>query len=274
MPEHTDFTGGVAVITGAGSGLGAGLVEEAVSRGMRVLLADVHADGIEQASAAHNAAGAETAAMQADVRDPLQVEALAAYAFDRWGRVDLLVNNAGIEAHGYLWEIPVDLWNAVIDVNLNGVFYGMRSFIPRMLELGNTAHIVNISSVAGLYIRTHTSPYGASKHANLALTEIVSDELAEVTDRIHVTAVLPGAMNTAIFDNAVSVKGDGPGEQDRQDMAARLRATGMSPRDAARIVFQGASERRLRVHTDLEQSRTSIQERTDSLFASLVPVDV
>jgi len=267
----TDFTGGVAVITGAGSGIGAGLAREAASRGMRVVLADVNLDAIEALSAELNAAGAETIARKVDVSDPAALDSLAALAYDTWGQVDLLVNNAGIEVHGLMWEIPVDLWNSVISVNLNGVANGMRSFIPRMLESGRRSHIVNLASVAALGTRTHTSPYGATKHAVLALTEIVAKELAPISSEVVMSAVLPGAVDTSIFVNAISVDDGGPGDLDRTAMRERLASEGIDPREAARIIFAGASKGMLRIHTDLEMSGTLIATRAEELRSSLVP---
>src|SRR5690606_24397005 len=116
--------------------------------------------------------------------------------YEVWGTATLLVNNAGIELHGNTWELPIDAWQRVIDVNLNGVFYGMRAFVPRMLAQRSVAHVVNISSVAALRINPSTSAYAATKHGTLALTECIAAELALVTDLIRVSAVLPGAVRS------------------------------------------------------------------------------
>ena len=165
LDQPTDFTGGVAVITGAGSGIGAGLARTAAMRGMRVVLADVTESAIVGKSQEISALGGEAIAVVTDVSDPAQVEALAERAFSEYGDVDIVFNNAGVESLGNTWDMTPEGWAKVIGVNLNGVFNGIRSFVPRMLEAvpnrSRRAHVVNTASVAALYTRPHSSAYGA-----------------------------------------------------------------------------------------------------------------
>src|SRR5699024_8073266 len=130
------------------------------------------------------AQGVEAVAIRTDVSDYNQVERLAEHVYSRWGEATLLVNNAGIELHGNTWDLPVERWHQIIDVNLNGVFHGVRAFVPQMLTQGSRAHVVNIASVSSLRINPGTSGYAASKHGNLALTECLAAELASITDNI------------------------------------------------------------------------------------------
>lgn len=261
----TDFAGGVAVITGAGSGLGSGLADRAAARGMRVVLADINIDAATEQSEALNGTGRDTIAARVDVSDAADVETLAALAYDTWGRVDLLVNNAGVEAHGLAWEMAPEMWNRVLSVNLNGVYHGLRAFIPRMLDQQGRSHVVNVASVAALGIRPHTAPYGASKHACLALTEIVAMELQPITEDIIVSAVIPGAVSTDIFTNAVSSDQAGVGARDILDKRSLIAEHGMAPTDAAEIILEGASRGLLRIHTHPVTSRERIEARSRSL---------
>lgn len=263
------FSGGAAVVTGAGSGIGAAVAARAAHEGMNVLLADIDLGAAEAAAELLRAGGVDAVARRLDVRDSAAVEDTARFAFERWGGVRLLVNNAGVESHGRLWELSIEQWDRVIDVNLNGVFYGLRAFIPRMIAAGERSHIVNVASVAALYSRPLTAPYGASKHATLVLTEGVAAELADATDLITVSAVLPGAVSTAIFENAVSADDDGIGERDRLALVERLRRDGISPDQAAQIIFSGISENRLLIHTDTQMSAAAIEQRAASLRDSV-----
>jgi NAD(P)-dependent dehydrogenase (short-subunit alcohol dehydrogenase family) len=263
--EQTDFRGGVAVITGAGSGIGAGLVTYAAGLGMRIALADVDVDAIEERSAELAAEGVDAIARRVDVRDPADHEALAEDVYERWGEVALLVNNAGVELHGNIWELPVEMWQRILDINLSGVFYGIRAFVPRMLAQGSRAHVVNVASVAALIINPGTAAYGATKHANLALTECLAAELAAVTGEVIVTAVLPGAVRSNIFRDAMVADSDGVGARGNAQMRDYLAAHGIDPVTAAEMIFTGASRGDLRVHTDPEISRASIAKRAQDL---------
>lgn len=265
MERVTNFGGGVAVITGAASGIGAALVAHAAGLGMKVALADVDFDTIRKRVAELDALGVEAMAKRVDVTNPDDVESLAHDVYREWNTTTILVNNAGIELHGNTWEIPVEMWQRVVDVNLNGVFYGMRSFIPRMISQGTTAHVVTMSSVAALRTNPGTSAYAATKHANLALTECVAKELASVTENVHLTAVLPGPVKTAIFENAMTADNDGVGAESKKLFNDLLHRDGIKPRIAARMIFDGAARRDLRVHTDPAISRGLIEERADDL---------
>ncbi|MCW2747650.1 MAG: oxidoreductase, short chain dehydrogenase/reductase family protein [Nocardioidaceae bacterium] len=265
LAEPTDFTGGVAVITGAGSGIGAGLVTYAASLGMRIALADISSEAIEKRAAELAAEGVETLTMQVDVSKPDQVEALAERVFDTWGEVSLLVNNAGVELHGNTWELPVDKWQRIINVNLNGVFYGMRFFIPRMLKQEARGHVVNVSSVAALRINAGTASYAATKHGNLALTECAAAEMKAVSDNVVFSAVLPGAVRTRIFEDAMTADDDGFAAKSKADMTEALATLGIDPVEAAEIIFTGAARGDLRIHTDPAMSRELIAERSASL---------
>lgn len=235
--DLTRWAGQVAVITGASNGIGAALVSAAVDRGMKVVLADID-PVVTDRSAALNAQGAQTVPAVLDVRDFSQVDELAARTFERWGAVRLLINNAGIVVHGRTWEVPPDEWVRLIDVNLNGVFYGMRSFLPRMLQAGERAQVLNVASIGALRTAPFSAPYGASKHACVCLTEATAKELAEVTDLITVSLVLPGPVKSRIYDSSFAVPG--PAAKAWERSVEQMATQGIDPALAAERIFTGA----------------------------------
>ncbi|AHM02520.1 3-oxoacyl-[acyl-carrier protein] reductase [Roseibacterium elongatum DSM 19469] len=184
-----------AIVTGAASGIGFAIARELAQSGATVLLADLSAEASAEKAEeiGHGALSCST-----DVAKPEQVEAMVKLAIARTGRLDLLVNNAGIggpaEPTG---SYPLEDWHRVIDVNLHGVFYGMRYAIPAMIAGGGGA-IVNISSILGSVGFATASPYVASKHALLGLTRTAAIEHAP--DNIRVNAVGPGFIHTPLID--------------------------------------------------------------------------
>ncbi len=150
MTAREEFSGGIAVITGAGAGIGAGLARYASRLGMTVVLADVDADAVAGLRAELCAAGGSAIDVVCDVRDPDAVQELADKTYRDVGPVRLLVNNAGVEQFGYLWDTPVANWERVIDINISGVFYGVRAFLPKMMATDEQAWVWNLSSVGGV----------------------------------------------------------------------------------------------------------------------------
>jgi NAD(P)-dependent dehydrogenase (short-subunit alcohol dehydrogenase family) len=177
----------VAVVTGAASGIGAALVERFAAEGMHVIGADVE--------------GGDTV-VRADVSNYDDVAALADQAYDRYGRVDVLCNNAGVFAGGLMWERSASDFTWTLDVNLWGILHAIRAFVPRMIEAGNDAHIVNTVSMAGLCTNAFSGPYTVSKFAALAATECLAHDLAATGAPIKVSAVVPGAVATRIGDSS------------------------------------------------------------------------
>lgn len=197
-----ELNGRVAVVTGAASGIGRGLAGVLASRGAHVAVADRNAEGVkttvEELGIAHP--GVEFFGVPTDVSDQAAVQALADAAFDRFGRVDLLCNNAGIATSGYLWEGPLSDWREVLSVNLMGAVHGIRAFLPRMLANGEEGHVVNTSSMAGMHGVPFTGPYVASKHALVGLSRSLRDELQTIGAPIGVSVVCPGPVATGIMD--------------------------------------------------------------------------
>ena len=171
-----NFEDRVAVITGAASGIGKALAEKAAGLGMKLALADFDSEGLSSAAQQLSASGCEVFTATVDVADSQAMEQFAQDSLAQFGAVHLLFNNAGVGAGGKLWEVTQREWEWVININLNGVFNGIRAFTPAMIAAGE-GHIVNTASVAGLMSAPGTSSYTVSKHAVVAMSEVLLGDL-------------------------------------------------------------------------------------------------
>lgn len=197
------FKGKVAVITGAGSGFGLEFARTGARLGMKLVLADIQADALEQARVELEAHGAEVVARVVDVSDGEQIEALAATTMETFGGVHLLFNNAGIGTAGLIWENTVRDWEWALGVNLWGVIHGVRVFTPLMLaaakaDPGYRGHIVNTASMAGLLNQPNLGAYNVSKHAVVSLSETLFHDLSLVTGQVHCSVLCPYFVPTGI----------------------------------------------------------------------------
>jgi NAD(P)-dependent dehydrogenase (short-subunit alcohol dehydrogenase family) len=198
-----ELDGKVAVITGGGSGIGASLAEVCAAEGMRVVVADVNG---ERAEAVASELPDDTAFGKAvDVSDAAQVQELADFAFDTFGAVHLLCNNAGVSPVGRVWDYSDEDFRWLVGVNLFGVENGLRSFVPRMIEQGE-GHIVNTGSGASFVSTPRLGPYCATKHAIVGLSEALRYEL-EGTG-IGVSVLVPAGVNTNIAESGARPSAD------------------------------------------------------------------
>jgi NAD(P)-dependent dehydrogenase (short-subunit alcohol dehydrogenase family) len=198
-----ELEGKVAVITGGGSGIGASLARACAGEGMRIVVADVDGD---RAEAIASELPHDTAAYKpVDVSDADQVQELADFAFDTFGAVHLLCNNAGVSPVGRVWDYSDDDFHWLVGVNLFGVANGLRSFVPRMIEQGE-GHIVNTGSGASFVSTPRLGPYCATKHAIVGLSEALRYEL-EGTG-IGVSVLVPAGVNTNIFESGARPSAD------------------------------------------------------------------
>ncbi|MEU6623676.1 SDR family NAD(P)-dependent oxidoreductase [Streptomyces litmocidini] len=266
------FGGRTAVITGASSGIGAGLARHAAGLGMKLVLADIAAERLAEFVGELSATGAEVTAVVTDVADPASVEALADTAHTRFGAVDLLVNNAGIMAMGYSWEIPAERWDAMLRINIGGYVNGIRAFVPRMLERGEKAWVVNVSSIGGLLPSPLMAPYSVTKFGTLALTESLHYEMLMKGAPIQVSVVTPGSVRSEIFRAAR------PGETAPPEIAAfgdRLQAMadehGLTPEEHAARVFEMVAEGKYWAIPQPEQLFPALQPRTDMILGQENP---
>jgi NAD(P)-dependent dehydrogenase (short-subunit alcohol dehydrogenase family) len=185
----------VAVVTGAGSGIGQSIARLLDRCGARVHCADINAEAAASLAAELRNAQAHVL----DVSDALAVRALADKVFAEDGRVDLLFNNAGIGHAALVLDTELEDWRRVLEVNLMGVVNGVHAFLPRMLKQSTVSHIVNTASGAGLFPHPKMAPYSASKHAVVGLSTSLSAELQG--SQVRVTILCPGVVNTAIAKN-------------------------------------------------------------------------
>ena len=194
-----DLKGAVAVVTGGASGIGYALAEGALERGAKVVIADVRPEPLE-AARARLAEKGDVLAVPTDVSRFDQVEALAQAAVDRFGKVNLMFNNAGVFASCVTWEASVEEYDWVIDVNLKSVIYGIKAVVPRMIAQGDPCHVINTASGAGITVNPGFASYSMTKHGVVALSEaLYLDLAAQSVPNIGVTLVMPGVVQSKIM---------------------------------------------------------------------------
>ena len=203
-----DFRNSVAVITGGASGLGLALAEAAQQRGCKLVIGDIRQDALDAAFASLSPHG-EVLTHRVDVSDAGQVEALAQATIDRFGKVNLLFNNAGVFASGITWKTSVEEYDWIIGVNQRAVFHGIRSFVPRMIAQNDPCHVITIASGAAITVNPGFSSYSMTKHAALALTEALYLDLkAQEISNIGVTIAMPGMSQSGIMSPEKSAPQD------------------------------------------------------------------
>jgi NAD(P)-dependent dehydrogenase (short-subunit alcohol dehydrogenase family) len=197
------FQGKTAVLTGAGSGFGLASAHRAAALGMNLVLIDVQADALSAAAAALSPTGVAVMTAVTDVADAAAMDRLADDVIERFGAPHLVFNNAGVGTSGLLWEATTAEWDWVMGVNVWGVIHGVRVFTPRMLEAAKgdptyQGHIVNTASMAGLLTPPNMGVYNVSKHAVVALTESLYQDLCLVTDQVSASVLCPYFVPTGI----------------------------------------------------------------------------
>ena len=227
----TEFKGGTAVITGAGSGFGLEVARIAASRGMHLVLLDVQQDALEAARAELETTGAQVLAQRVDVSSEAQMAALAEAVQARFGAPHLVFNNAGVGSGGLIWENSVKDWAWVLGVNLWGVIHGVRLFTPMMLAAAKAdptwrGHIVNTASMAGLLTPPNMGVYNVSKHAVVALSETLYQDLRLVTDQIGASVLCPYFVATGIHQSDRNRPQDMAGEKPTASQMVNQAMTG------------------------------------------------
>lgn len=200
MEEETmkDVAGKVAFITGGGSGVGLGMAKVFAAAGMKVVIADIRQDHLDQAMAYFKEQNAEVHAIQLDITDRKAMAEAADETERVFGPVQLLCNTAGVSIFGPMQDATYDDWDWVMSVNVGGVINGIRTFVPRMIEYGKGGHIVNTASMSGFYPMPGTGVYCTSKFAVRGLSESLRIDLEP--HNIGVSVLCPGAVNTNIHE--------------------------------------------------------------------------
>ena len=280
-----NFSGGTAVITGAGSGFGLEASRIAAKLGMNVVMADVQQDALDQAVAQIAALGVPVLAFRLDVAKAAEVEALGAATFKRFGAPNFVFNNAGVGAGGLIWETTLKDWEWVVGVNLMGVAHGIRVFTPMMLaaaakDPAYEGHIVNTASMAGLLNAPNMGVYNATKSAVVAISETLYQDLALVTEQISASVLCPFFVPTGITQS----HRNRPAEmlEDRKPTRSQLIGQAMSDKavssgkisaaQVAQFVFDAVAERRFYIYSH-PKSLASVQVRLEDIMTARNPTD-
>jgi NAD(P)-dependent dehydrogenase (short-subunit alcohol dehydrogenase family) len=237
-----ELTGKTAIVTGAGSGIGAGIALALGEAGMNVAVADIRKDAADATRRRLEEQGARAIAIEVDVSDPDSVDMAGRRTELEFGRLHLAVNNAGIAMHGStLEETSLADWDWVIAVNIRGVIHGIRSFLPLIRRHGEGGHIVNTSSIGGLQVQPgwNTGAYSMTKYAVVALSEALEQELAG--SGIGVSVFCPGAVATDLHDSAKNrpARFGGPFVRKQQHFLKGLTENGLTPLQAGERVVRG-----------------------------------
>ncbi|MET3130729.1 NAD(P)-dependent dehydrogenase (short-subunit alcohol dehydrogenase family) [Oxalobacteraceae bacterium GrIS 1.11] len=280
-----NFHDQVAVITGAASGLGLEFSRLAARLGMKLVLADVQQDALEQARVELAAGGADVLALPCDVRKGEQVQALADAAMARHGAVHLLFNNAGVGAGGLIWENSAADWEWVLGVNLWGVIHGVRIFTPLMLACAKQdpayqGHIVNTASMAGLVNAPAMGVYNVSKHAVVSLAETLYHDLQLVGAPIGTSVLCPYFVPTGIHQSQRNRPDDvrmaGPPSASQlasQALTDKAVSAGkVSATQVAELTFEAIRNGQFYIYSH-PQALGAVREQMECLLAQNNPAD-
>ena len=267
--------GKCAVVTGAGSGIGQALAHAFAAEGMRVAIADVQADALEETENQLRAGGAAVLSGTVDVSDAAAVREFATRVDREFDGADVVCNNAGVFAGGLTWDRPVADFEWVMGVNFYGILNGIQAFVPGMIERARPGHVVNTISAAGLFPSAYSAPYTASKFAALALTECLAGELSAAGAPIGVTALCPGAVKTGIASSgrnrpAATITAVSPESEFVDRMIDENTERGMPPAQTAAMVVDAVRTNRYLQLTG-DGYATALGIRVDELLAGGLP---
>ncbi|MEO3783668.1 SDR family NAD(P)-dependent oxidoreductase [Actinocorallia sp. B10E7] len=270
-----ELNGRVAVVTGAGSGIGRALALRLADEGMDLALGDVQREALAETGELAGTRGVRVVSRVVDVGEEHEVEAFAEQVYADLGAVHLLCNNAGVFMGGRVWTRPAADFEWALRVNLWGLLHGARAFVPRMLDQGHEGHIVNTCSVAGLFVGPGSAPYTVSKWAAFAATLSLAQELAMQNAKIRVSALCPGGVTTRIHESE-RVRPAGlrsePGD-DSIFMNEMIRATvenGIPPEEVAGQVVDAVRAGRFLVLTHPAYAG-GLPEQAEALVAGRLP---
>ncbi len=259
--------GQVAVVTGGTSGIGLSIADVLVRRGVNVMIADIREDAIPVAVSALAGQPGHAAGVQADVSVDADLDALADATLERFGRVDLVCNNAGVVCENApTWEQRPRTWRWLIDVKLMGVVNGVRTFAPLLIAQGS-GHFLNTASAGGLMALPNMSPYAGTMHAVVGLTETLNAELRSVSDLLGATVLCPGLVDTPLGANSVQLVPSGAATVPAD--AGGMPAGAISPTVVAQAAVDAVEADR--VHAFVGPGLdVVVRQRVDGLLADLV----
>ena len=280
----TNFNGKTAVLTGAGSGFGLECARIGAKLGMNLVLVDIQQDALDAASAEMTAAGAQVLAHKVDVSSASEMDALGRAVLDRFGAPNFVFNNAGVGSGGLIWENSVKDWEWVLGVNVMGVAHGVRVFTPMMLDAAKNdaswqGHIVNTASMAGLLAPPNMGIYNVSKHAVVALSETLYQDLSLVTDQISASVLCPFFVTTGIGHSHRNRPEAMSGEKATKSQVIQQAMTGkavdsgkVSATDVAQLVFNAVEANRFYIYSHPKAIK-SVQTRMEDILQARNPTD-
>lgn len=255
-----DFSGKVAVVTGAASGIGKALTEKCIAEGMHVVMADIEEAVLERTAAELQATtNNQVLPIVTNVAIEAELRKVRDEAVENLGGVHLLFNNAGVGGGGNSWNASQNDWDWVFGVNLWSVIYGLRVFVPQMIAQETPCHVVNTASIAGIIGGSTNALYSVTKHGVVALTENLCVDLKAENTKIGCSVLCPGFVNTNIINsgrnrpanlaNAEEPQPLTPEDEQRIAMFQKILRQGMQPAEIADIVFDAIRADRLYILT-------------------------
>lgn len=273
-----DFSGKTAVITGAASGIGLELAKQFGAAGMNLVLADVERPALDRAVTELSEAGYPVLAREIDVREHDQIIDLDRAARDRFGNIHVLCNNAGVGAGGPVADPDnLEAWRWTIDINLWGVIYGCKVFLPAMIEHGEQCHIVNTASMAGLASAPMMGPYNISKYGVVALSETLSKEMQMMQTAVGVSVLCPAFVATGIAtsdrnmpDDVRATLPERPAASGMQTQIEAMVAGGISTEVVGQHVLDAVRNDRFWILTH-DEAKASVITRADDIVNGVNP---
>jgi NAD(P)-dependent dehydrogenase (short-subunit alcohol dehydrogenase family) len=238
----------VAVVTGAASGIGLGIARAFAGAGMKVVLADVRKEPLEQAAAELRDAGGQAIAVPADVTRLDEVEALAAASLAEFGAVHVLCNNAGVGLFTRIADTTIDDWRWTLDIDLWGPIHGVTTFLP-IIEREDEGHINSTSSMAGLLAVPRLGAYNVAKHGVVALMATLERELRAAHSTVRTSVLCPGAVDTGILANSAASRRQSPGAGAGTSEPVGAIGHGAEPDDVGRLVLDAIRNDRFWIFT-------------------------
>ena len=266
-------------MTGAASGIGLAMARTFLDRGMNVMMADVERAALETAAHSLSNHGDRVAHVLADVSIGEALAEAAARTFEKFGKVHILCNNAGVSRGGTVEEISIADWEWVVGVNLYGTIHGIRAFLPHMKAHGEPGHIVNTSSMSGLTPKALAGPYGATKFAIVGLSDVLRQECEG--SNVGVSVLCPGWTKTNMPDNgrnrparfggAYDFRAD-PLLAERNKRYVEGSMNGLDPLDLAALVMRAIAEKEFYILTEPGR-RKDVQGRYNEILRAFDAVD-
>jgi NAD(P)-dependent dehydrogenase (short-subunit alcohol dehydrogenase family) len=267
--------GQVAVVTGGGSGIGLALAEAFAARGLLVVIGDLSGPAAMDAADRLRASGGEALGVEVDVRDAAAVDSLAQACIERFGRVDVVCNNAGvIGPEAPMWEQDLRVWQWMVDVVLLGVVHGIRAFVPLLVAQGS-GHVLNTASAGGLSPLPGMAPYGVAKAGVVALTDTLRSEFRRYAPGVGATALCPGHVQTNLVENSLAAGPSGVvqsfGAGPVSDAAQTGRFASLTAAEVASAAIEGIERNRAHVITHPDAG-PQIRRHVDRLLVDLPAV--